>query len=238
MSQSKKYWSSIAKNYDSIVKETGDQSQQLIINPRVEELLGDLSEKIVLDAGCGNGYWTKRMAQTAQRVVGVDFTDELIGLAKSRGIPDNAEFIVGNLERLLLADATFDIVLMNIVLLDIEELSSVVHEVSRVVKPGGRIVVSTVHPCFENPPNTYSLKDDEETKIGRVVSNYFKTGLIKDEANNYQHWHYKVSDIVNVFATNHLFLEKMTEPNGAAALRNGASDHIPYFLIMRFEKIQ
>lgn len=237
MSQSKSYWSSIAKDYDAIVKETGDQSQQLIINPRVEELLGNLSGKVVLDAGCGNGYWTRRMAQTADRVVGIDFTDQLIGLAKSRGIPDNAEFIVGNLEQLLLADATFDIILMNMVLLDIEELSSAVHEICRVVKPGGKIIVSTVHPCFENPPNTYSLKDDEGNKIGRAVSNYFETGLIKDEANNYQHWHYKLSDIINTFAANKLYVERRVEPTSNGFLKNSGSNHFPYFMIMRFKKM-
>lgn len=238
MSQNKIYWSSIAHKYDSLVKEVGDQSQQLIINPIVQELLGDLKGKCVLDAGCGNGYWTRRMAQTAQRVVGVDFTEKLIESAKSRGVQSNTEFIIGNLERLLLADATFDVVLMNMVLLDIEELSSVVHEIARVIKLGGKVVASTTHPCFENPPNTYSLKDDDGNKIGRAVSNYFTTGLIKDDLNQYQHWHYKVSDLINCFAINHLFVEKMVEPNGARTLKNNATDHFPYFLIMKFKKTE
>lgn len=60
MSQTKAYWSSIAQKYDAVVKETGDQSQQLIINPVVQELLGDLRDKCVLDAGCGNGYCYRR----------------------------------------------------------------------------------------------------------------------------------------------------------------------------------
>ena len=238
MSQNKIYWSSIAHKYDSLVKEVGDQSQQLIINPIVLELLDDLKGKNVLDAGCGNGYWSRRMAQTAQRVVGVDFTEKLIESAKSRGVPSNTEFIIGNLERLLLADATFDIVLMNMVLLDIEELSSVVHEMARVTKLGGKVVISTTHPCFENPPNTYSLKDDKGNKIGRAVSNYFTTGLIKDDLNQYQHWHYKISDLINCFAINHLFVEKVFEPNGAGTLKNGGVDHFPYFLIMRFKKAE
>ncbi len=236
MSQSKTYWSAIAGDYDAVVKETGDQSQQLIINPVVQELLGDLKGKSVLDAGCGNGYWTRRMALTAQRVVGIDFTGELIERAKGRGIPSNTEFIIGNLERLLLANETFDIVLMNMVLLDLEELSSVVHEIARVTKFGGKIVISTTHPWFENLPNTHSLKDESGKKVGRAVSNYFATGLIRDETNKYQHWHYKISDLINSFAANHLFVEKMIEPNGASSLKNGEVDHIPYFLIMRFRK--
>lgn len=238
MSQSKTYWSSIAENYDAVVKESGDQSQQLIINPVVQELLGDLKDKSVLDAGCGNGYWTRRMAETAQRVVGVDFTEELIERARSRGVPKNAEFIIGNLERLLLAKDTFDVVLMSMVLLDLEDLSTPIGEIARVTKQGGKVIVSTTHPCFENPPNTHSLKDAQGNKTGRVISNYFVTGLVKDEPNHYQHWHYKISDLINCFAVNHLFVEKLVEPNGAGTLKNGGIDHFPYFLIMRFKKAE
>lgn len=238
MSQTKAYWSSIARNYDAVVKETGDQSQQLIINPVVQELLGDLKDKCVLDAGCGNGYWTRRMAETAQRVVGVDFTEELIERARSRGVPKNAEFIIGNLERLLLAKDTFDVVLMSMVLLDLEDLSTPIGEIARVTKQGGKVIVSTTHPCFENPPNTHSLKDGQGNKTGRVVKNYFQTGLVKDQENHYQHWHYKISDIVNMFAANHLFVEKMIEPSSNGFLQNKGVDHFPYFLVMRFKKLE
>jgi len=238
MSQTKAYWSSIAHKYDAVVKETGDQSQQLIINPVVQELLGDLNDKCVLDAGCGNGYWTRRMAETAQRVVGVDFTEELIERARSRGVPKNAEFIIGNLERLLLAKDTFDVVLMSMVLLDLEDLSTPIGEIARVTKQGGKVIVSTTHPCFENPPNTQSLKDDQGNKTGRVVKNYFQTGLVKDEENHYQHWHYKISDIINMFAANHLFVEKMIEPSSNGFLQNKGVDHFPYFLVMRFKKLE
>ena len=238
MSQTKAYWSSIAQKYDTVVKETGDQSQQLIINPVVQELLGDLNDKCVLDAGCGNGYWTRRMAETAQRVVGVDFTEELIERARSRGVPKNAEFIIGNLERLLLAKDTFDVVLMSMVLLDLEDLSTPIGEIARVTKQGGKVIVSTTHPCFENPPNTQSLKDDQGNKTGRVVKNYFQTGLVKDQENHYQHWHYKISDIINMFAANHLFVEKMIEPSSNGFLQNKGVDHFPYFLVMRFKKLE
>jgi ubiquinone/menaquinone biosynthesis C-methylase UbiE len=237
MSQSKQYWSSIAEKYDSTISETGDQSQQLIINPIVEKFLGDLTGKVVLDAGCGNGYWSRRMAKTSERVVGVDFTPELIEHAKRRGVPGNVEFLVGNLARTTFLDKSFDTVLLNMVVLDLEDLSSVIHEIGRVTKDGGNAVVSTTHPCFENPPYTQSVRDAQGKKVGRTVSYYFQTGLVEDQPNNYQHWHHTLSEYVNVFAENNLFVEKMVEPNGAEILENGEVDHFPYFLIMRLRKM-
>lgn len=237
MTQNKHYWSSIAEKYDSTVSETGDQSQQLIINPIVEEFLGDLKGKVILDAGCGNGYWSRRMAKTAQRVVGVDFTPELIEHAKRRGVPNNVQFLLGNLARTTFLDNSFDTVLLNMVVLDLVDLSSVIHEIGRVTKDSGYVVVSTTHPCFENPPHTQSVRDVHGNKVGRTISHYFQTGLVEYQSNHYQHYHHTVSEYLNVFAENHLFVEKIAEPNGAIILQNGEVDHFPYFLIMKLRKL-
>lgn len=237
MTQNKHYWSTIAEKYDSTVSETGDQSQQLIINPIVEEFLGDLKGKVILDAGCGNGYWSRRMAKTAERVVGVDFTPELIEHAKRRGVPNNVQFLLGNLARTTFLDNSFDTVLLNMVVLDLEDLSSVIHEIGRVTKDSGYVVVSTTHPCFENPPHTQSVRDVQGNKVGRTISHYFQTGLVEDQSNHYQHYHHTVSEYLNVFAENHLFVERMVEPNGAEMLNNGEVDHFPYFLIMKLKKL-
>ena len=238
MSNNQKYWSSFASTYDSIVEETGDKSHSLIINPVVERFLGDLNGKTVLDAGCGNGYWTRRLSRTAKKVIGVDFTRELIVKAQERGNPDNVEFMVGNLENLHFADDTFDTSLLSMVLLDTERLQTVMNEITRVTKVGGSIVMSTTHPCFENPPNTYSLKDEKDEKIGRVVSNYFKSGLVEDNKNNYQHFHHTLSDYLNSFAASSLFIEQLEEPNGAEITHSNEIDHHPYFLIIKLRKIQ
>ena len=231
------YWSSIAEKYDTTVGETGDQSQQLIINPIVEKLLGDLNGKIVLDAGCGNGYWSRRLAKTAKQVIGIDFTPELIEHAKKRGVPSNVEFLIGNLEHTTFLDESFDAILLNMVVLDLEDLSSVIREISRVTKDGGEVIISTTHPCFENPPHTQSVRDAQGQKIGRTISHYFQTGLVEDQPNHYQHWHHTLSEYVNILAENFLFTEKMVEPNGAEILQNGEADHFPYFLIMKLRKM-
>ncbi|MBP9759127.1 methyltransferase domain-containing protein [Candidatus Dojkabacteria bacterium] len=237
MSQHKKYWSAIAKAYDSDVNEIGDQSQQLFINPIVEKLLGDLQGKIVLDAGCGNGYWTRKIAEKASHVVGIDFTNELIEKAKTRGIPANVEFLVEDLAQIKFPDETFDTVLLNMVVLDLENLGLVMRRISEVIKNGGEVIASTIHPCFENPPYTQSVIDEKGKKIGRTISHYFKTGLIEDQTNRYQHWHHTLSDYINVFADNQLFIEKMIETNEADVLEDIDTAHFPYFLIMKLKKI-
>ena len=236
MTSHSNYWSKISTNYDEAVGESGDQSQNKIINPIVKRLLGDLSDKTILDAGCGNGYWTRKLAPQAKRVIGIDFTDRLIKKAIERGVPENASFIVGNLEQLDFEDRTFDIVLLSMVLMDIENLDAVVEELVRVSKPGGIFVASFLHPCFENPPNTQSIRDETGQKIGREVSNYFQTGLIQDSEHNYQHFHRTLADYFNAFSNCGLCIERVVEPNGSQLLETNQNDHHPYFMILKLVK--
>lgn len=213
-------------------------------------MLGDLTGKTVLDAGCGNGYLTRKMAQTAKKVYGVDFTEKLIELAKQKNNPANVEFSVGNLEKLQFPDSAFDLVLCNMVLMDVENIEKAIAEMSRVLKKNGIIVASIIHPCFENPPFTYSLFEEKEGKkarLGRVVQNYFDTGLIIDKnqpvenGEPYQHYHYMISDYLNAFSKAGLSLEETNEPNEKQILNDEDPDldiniHTPTFVIFKLRK--
>ena len=238
MSNNHQYWSSISSVYDTTVEENGDSSHQFIINPIVEKLLGDVSGQTILDGGSGNGYWSRKLSKTANKVAGIDFTSELIAKAKERGVPANVTFEVGNLVNLPFENNVFDIVLLNMVLMDIENLDRVVSEIARVTKPGGIIVVSITHPCFENPPNTYSLLDETEKPTARIVSKYFESGLVIDKPNQYQHYHHTLSEYFNLFAQNYLFVEKVEEPNSATIMQPDNSDPSPYFVICKLRKLR
>jgi len=238
----KEYWKKVAKSYAGLVGETGDLVHSKVINPIVSKFLGDLKGKVVLDAGCGNGYWSRKMAKRAKKVVGVDFTEELLEVARSKSSASNLEFVTGDLRELCLPDDEFDVVFCNMALIDVDGLEKAVSEMARVLKTSGNLIISIIHPCFENPPNTSSLENKKGKKIGRLVKHYFKTGIIKDldqnwdDKHHYQHCHYTISDYLNTFSKYKLFIEKTSEPNWAEIMGEGYS-HTPYFLIFRLNKI-
>jgi len=238
----KKYWKKVARSYAQLVGETGDLAHRQVINPIVAKFLGNLKGKVVLDAGCGNGYWARKMAKKAKKVVGVDFTEELVKLAKSKPSVTNLEFIVGDLRKLNLPDNKFDIVLCNMTLMDVDGLDRAIGEMSRVLKTSGKMVISITHPCFENPPNTSSLENKKGEKIGRLVKHYFKTGIIRDlkkkwdGKHHYQHCHYTISDYFNTFSKHNLFVKRTSEPNWSEIMGEGYS-HTPYFLIFKLKKV-
>jgi ubiquinone/menaquinone biosynthesis C-methylase UbiE len=105
----------------------------------------------VLDAGCGAGYCSLRLAEHAARVVGVDLSARMIALAKSRqaeASAGNAEFLVADLRRLPFRNHSFDFVVSRNVL-HLTPMETAAPELCRVIRPRGRLLVQdlvTTHP--------------------------------------------------------------------------------------------
>jgi ubiquinone/menaquinone biosynthesis C-methylase UbiE len=241
-SPNKLRWEQIADIWDQAVGEEGDIRHKLVINPIVSKLLGDLQGKVVLDAGCGNGYLARRMAKTAKKVVAVDFTEGLIERAKERSVGiTNIEYHVENIEELSLSDHSFDVVLSNMVLMDLERLDKAVKEFSRVVKKDGLIIISTQHPCFENAHKDYPLRNEKQEEIGRVITDYFTSGLVVDKYEGFPHYHWMLSEYLNAFSKNNLFLQEVLEPSNKEILKEKMTEvirnHTPMFIVFKLRKM-
>ena len=110
----------------------------------------------VLDLGCGRGHETILCAQAvgAQGFVwGLDLTPRMLELARSQaqGVP-NIEFVLGTMEELPLPEESVDAVLSNCAINHAPNKTQVYREIWRVLKTGGRFVVSdimTEHPLPE-----------------------------------------------------------------------------------------
>ena len=106
---------------------------------------------LVLDAGCGAGYYSLRLAEHAARVVGVDLSPSMIALARRRQFEasiDNAGFLVADLGSLPFGDHSFDFVVSRNVL-HLTPMETAVPELRRVIRPQGRLFVQdlvTSHP--------------------------------------------------------------------------------------------
>jgi malonyl-CoA O-methyltransferase len=107
-----------------------------------------LAGKHVLDVGCGTGRWMThaRDAGAGAAAIGIDLTRSF--LAQAAGKPDlRGRLAAGDAARLPFRDQRFDVVLCSFVMGYLESTSDVVGELARVVKPGGRIIMSDLHPA-------------------------------------------------------------------------------------------
>jgi SAM-dependent methyltransferase len=112
----------------------------------------------VLDLGSGAGFdafLAAREVGSSGRVVGVDMTPEMLDRARrnaAAGGYANVEFREGLIEKLPLADASVDVVISNCVINLAPDKGAVFREAARVMRPGGRMIVSDIVLDAPLPP--------------------------------------------------------------------------------------
>lgn len=145
-------WEEMADSWDAAQGDEGDLWHRTLIDPTFLEVVGDVSNQRVLDLGCGNGYIARKLALQGAQVSGIDASAPMIAHARRRETeaPSGIEYHVADAAQLdRWQDASFDAVIANMSLMDIENAEGAIQEVGRLLRTRGRFVASLSHPCFE-----------------------------------------------------------------------------------------
>lgn len=138
----KEYFNGKADTYKGSVKTSDYFNEKSFYIQRENTLkwLGELKGLTVLDAGCGVGAFSETLVKD-NKVYGVDFSEKSLEFAKQRGL----EGYCADLMNLPFEDGKFDLVLCIGVIQLIKEYAKVLKELSRVVKPGGTMLIETLN---------------------------------------------------------------------------------------------
>jgi|GEM_PF-1539817 len=133
------FWSEFSQEAYDYIALLPDNNRML---DRVAEL--SLPGIKVLDAGCGTGNLTLRLANQQRQVTAIDFSEGMVktASAKTRQF-DNVTVTVGNVTHLDFPDESFDAVTSVNVLFNIEHPEMAIREMCRVLKPNGKLVISS-----------------------------------------------------------------------------------------------
>ena len=119
--------------------------------PEVERGLGDVAGLDLLDVGTGTGRHAIALAARGAHVTAVDFSDEMLAKARAKPGAERVRWIAHDvLTPLPFAAASFDRVLSGLVIehIPVAALAGFFAELGRVARPGGRIVVTAMHPAM------------------------------------------------------------------------------------------
>lgn len=175
VAETRDIWNRKAAHWDEYMGEGNDWHLQLI-SPAVERLLRVRPDETILDIACGNGMLARRLARLGARVVACDFSAVFIERAQAR----SAEF-AGRIEYsvvdatdkdqlLHLGERRFDGATCTQGLMDMPNIEPLFEGIARLVKPGGRLVITVSHPCF-NTTETSMLAERAFDETGdRTVS--------------------------------------------------------------------
>jgi SAM-dependent methyltransferase len=112
--------------------------------PVAAEYLRDRAPGVALDAACGTGRFAEFLAQRGHQVIGVDSSPAMLAYARRR-VP-NGTFHVAELDQLPLPEESVDVITCALALVHVPDLQPVLAEFARVLRPGGDLVISDIHP--------------------------------------------------------------------------------------------
>ncbi|MBW0146923.1 malonyl-ACP O-methyltransferase BioC [Marinobacter arenosus] len=137
----------------------------------------------ILDLGCGTGWFTRRLANLwpSARVTGVDLSPEMIRKASEQSGPE-LDWLVADADALPLRDHSFDIVFSNLMIQWCADPGQVLAQCRRLLKPGGRLMVSTLlDGTLHELVGAWAAADPGQPHVNRFESESFLRERVTDE---------------------------------------------------------
>ncbi len=132
-----------------------------------------------LDLGCGEGTNTRLLADRGAEVVALDISGEFVRAAADSAGDAAIEHVLADGANLPFADSSFDAVTAFMSLMDVAEPESTLREVARVLRPGGFVQFSVVHP-LNGTPTRFWVEDDDGDRRALAIAEYFVEGNVHE----------------------------------------------------------
>jgi len=136
--EAEKYFEVVSGRWDVLRKSFyGDEVRDAVLNAAKIQ-----PDDTVLDVGAGTGFLIEGASRIAQNVVALDFSEAMMGEARTKLRGRNVEFKIGNVEHIPLPDGSVNAVIGNMILHHCLNPEVAIRDMARVLAPGGRLALS------------------------------------------------------------------------------------------------
>ncbi len=253
-----KAWEANADVWTRHVRAGHDIYRDALNTPAFLAMLPPVAGLRGLDIGCGEGANTRHLAHLGAQMHAVDIAPTFVRHAREaeQDEPLGIAYSTGDAMSLPFAADSFDFTTAFMSLMDMPDQETVLHEARRVLRPGGFLQFSILHPCFV-PPHRKVLRDAEghpravevagyfDRSDGRVDTWWFENVPLEErqraEPFRTPRFHRTLSDWIAMIAGARLVLERLVEPCASvelAAAEPVVADTrvVPLSLIVRLRK--
>ncbi|MBB3700606.1 methyltransferase domain-containing protein [Flammeovirga yaeyamensis] len=236
--ENKEIWNTNAGEWDKAMGEFGNDWHLQLIAPETERLLNLKEGQFLLDAGCGNGIFSRRMANKGVKVTAFDFSETNIELSKKYS-SDNIDYHVLDMtfeaDLIQLTDKKYHGIVSNMVFMDVPEVETFFSKINYLMKDDGHFVFSIQHPCF----NSEFMEVTNEENIlmkGYIDASTSKGKAVSEQKEDQFYFHRPISYYINLGAKNGLVVDACIEPTFEKEV-GGPFTKFPPILIISMRKL-
>lgn len=173
--QAAAFWEANAEAWTRFSRAGYDVYRDALNTPAFLAMLPSIAGLDGLDIGCGEGSNTRKLAQLGARMCAIDVAPTFIrhALEVEATDPLGIDFRAGDGMVLPFADASFDFATAFMSLMDMPDQAQALKEACRVLKPGGFLQFSILHPCFM-PPYRKVLREEDGSVRAIEIGRYFE----------------------------------------------------------------
>jgi SAM-dependent methyltransferase len=200
-------------DYDEFAEAYSADNEVNLLNghyerPAMLDLAGDVAGRRILEAGCGSAPLSAALRDKGAIVSGFDLSAAMLDLARRR-LGDDADLTLADLaDPLPYADAAFDDVVASLVLHYLRDWTEPLAELRRVLKPGGRLILSVNHPIV------YQALNPDGDYFG--VTEFSYDAEHAGQTVTYVNWHRPLQAMSDAFTAAGFQISVISEPPIAA----------------------
>lgn len=171
-----RYWEANAETWTRHARAGYDIYRDGLNTPAFLGILPPVRGRSGLDIGCGEGANTRDLARLGARMQAIDVAPTFIRHARAAesAEPLGIGYTVADATELPFAVGSFDFATAFMSIMDMADQDQALREAARVLRPGGFLQFSILHPCFV-PPHRRVLREPDGTTRAIEIGGYFDT---------------------------------------------------------------
>jgi ubiquinone/menaquinone biosynthesis C-methylase UbiE len=168
------YWEGNAETWTRQSRAGYDVYRDHVNTPGFLALLPPIAGLCGLDIGCGDGTNTRALARLGARMTAIDVAPTFVKYAREteHSDPLGVVYDVADAQALPFPDGCFDFATAFMSLMDVPDYRAALAQAYRVLRPGGFLQFSILHPCFATPHRRV-LRDAKLTPYAIEIARYF-----------------------------------------------------------------